>query len=444
MLLFYSKNSHFVNRTKCYKSRNVLYLHPSNTLGYELFIMNTIKTDILILGAGIGGYETFRTLAAELKRKNIQKTITIVDQNNYFTFVPLLHEVAAGAVEPSQAAVSLRELLYRTPHKFLMASILRVLPAENKVLTTAGEVHYDYCVVSMGSGTNYYGIPGAEKFAYGIRSLVQAMDLRESIVEKLEGCDDAIHISIVGGGYTGVEVAGQIKHLMNDDIPKIYPDKKVTLRIIQTDKVLVPILPSKVQQLITARLTKMNVEILTDVAVKEVTEKSVVLSDGRTLPSDITIWCAGFKTDAAKFLPENITERGRMTTTSSLTSPAFPNLYGVGDIIAGRNVGSDKLYPQLGEAAHKQGEYVGRHIGAVLQGKILKPFFFKSFGTLMPIGDDYGIVLIGNFLIHGWLAWWIRRTVYVMFMPGFLRKLKIIINWTLRIFGFSYILEVKK
>jgi len=218
----------------------------------------------------------------------------------------------------------------------------------------------------------------------------------------------------------------------------------VSLRILQVEKTLVPNMPAKVQNLITNRLRSLGVDVLTENQVKEVLPDHVVLASGAELPSTITVWCAGFKSSAQTFLPEKACDRGRLLTTSHLTSAAYENIYGVGDIIVGRNVGSDIIYPQLGEAAHKQGEYVGRHIAARISGRALSPFYFKSFGTLMPIGDGYGIVMIGNFIMHGWLAWWIRRTVYVMFMPGFLRKLKIVINWTLRLFGFSYILEVKK
>lgn len=404
---------------------------------------NELKTNILILGAGIGGYETFRTLNKELKRQGLKKIITIVDQNSYFTFTPLLHEVASGAVEAAHATIPVRELIYKTPHQFIKASVQKILPEENTVLTSVAAIHYDFCVVALGSGVNYFNIPGAQEFSYTVRTLTAALKLRQDLIQKIESCASDVSLAVVGGGYTGVEVAGQLQHLINIDFKKLYPEKNITLSILQNGPVLVPILPLDVQTAITKRLRKMGVKLLLNNGVKQVLQDAIILKDGSQLHSDMTIWCAGFSSIADSFMPAAQCERGRMGVTHHLTHAHYPNLYGVGDIICGHNVNSTELYPQLGEAAHKQGEYVAKHIIATLNGKKLKPFYFKSMGTVMPIGDGYGVVALAHLKLFGWFAWWIRRTVYVAFMPGWLRKIKIVVNWTLRLFGFSYILEVK-
>lgn len=403
-----------------------------------------MTTDILILGAGIGGFETFRTLAKLLKRNGLKKTITIVDQNNYFTFAPLLHEVAAGAVEPGHAAFPLRELVYRTPHKFIRARLEKIIPLEKKALTSAGEITYDFCVVALGSGVNFYGTQGAKTFSYTVRTLTAAMALREALIKKVEGSDNTTAITVVGGGFTGVEVAGQLAHLVKHDLKKLFPEDTITVRLIQNGPTLVPMLPAKAQMLVTKRLAKIGVELLFDAKVSEVKKTSVALGTGE-LKSDFTIWCAGNENDMSLCIDNAYCERGRMPVTHFLNHPMNASLYGVGDIIRGNNIGQDNIsYPQLGEAAHKQGEYVAKHIFATLCNKKIKPFFFKSLGTLMPIGDGYGVVIAGPFIFAGWFAWWIRRTVYLLFMPGILRKLKIMIDWTLRIFGFRYIIDVER
>jgi NADH dehydrogenase len=198
--------------------------------------MSQFKTDIVILGAGIGGYETFRSLAKLLKHRGINKKITIVDRNNYFTFTPMLHEVASGSVEPQHCTIALRELVYNTPHSFLKATIHSINVSQKTVLTSQGELHYDYCVVALGSGVNYFNTPGAEQYCYGVRTLTAATKLHEELFQRLE-CEDQpeLTLSVIGGGFTGVEVAGQFSYLINRDLKKLYPEKKLPFNSLKLE-----------------------------------------------------------------------------------------------------------------------------------------------------------------------------------------------------------------
>ena len=402
------------------------------------------SADVVILGAGIGGYEAFRTLDTLFRRHGLTKKIIIIDRNNYFTFAPLLHEVASGSVEPTHAALPLRELVYGTAHTFLKTDVLSIDPSNKTVHTSAGEVRYEFCITALGSATNYYGIPGAEQFSYHVRNLEAAIRLRHDLLYRLEHGESKTDIVIVGGGYTGVEVAAQMQQFVMTDIAKLYPEKKLSVTIIQTAPALVPVLPVKAQKIITDRLQRMGVRILLDSKVKEVAKNRVVLSDETSLPSDMTVWCAGFANIADKLLPKEFSLPDcRLPTTNFLNHPMAPTLYAVGDIGHICNPGSDTPVPQLGEAAHAEGRYVAHHIVATLRGKTPGSFVFKSKGQLMPIGDWFGIGIFGTHVVSGRLMWWVRRTVYVTFFPGTLRKLKIILDWTLRIFGFSYIILVE-
>lgn len=188
--------------------------------------MNQIKTDVVIVGAGIGGYETFRTLTKFLKRSHIKKQILIIDQNNYFTFTPMLHEVASGSIEPQHATLPLRELVYKTPHQFLKARVEKIDPERKIIFTSQGQITYEFCVVGLGSGVNYFNTKGAEEFCYGVRTLSKAIKLHEDIFQALENSSqEEIIFTIIGGGFTGVEVAGQFMHLVNHDLKKLYPTK---------------------------------------------------------------------------------------------------------------------------------------------------------------------------------------------------------------------------
>lgn len=404
----------------------------------------TIKTDILILGAGIGGYATFKNLAKELKKNNLRKTITLIDSNNFFTFVPLLHEVASGSIEPGHATIPLQELVYGTPYQYIKATVEKIFPEKNLVQTSVGNISYDYCVTAVGSGVNYYGIKGAAEFSYSVRTLRSAMDLRSSIIKKLESCDQELNINVVGGGFTGIEVAGQISSLATHDLKKLYPHTKITVSIIQAIDKLAPQLPVKAQEKIIARLKKMNVKILLGAKVTEVKACEIVL-EKETINSDFTIWCAGVENLAGYMMDASFCERDRLPVNNFLQHKMYNNLYAVGDIVCGTNKDEKDTYPQIGEAAESQGLYVGKHIAQTLLKKEVEPFYFKSKGTLMPIGDNYGIIVFPNGLVlSGFVAWWIRRTVYILFVPGFLRKLKIIIDWTLNLFGFRFTVDISQ
>jgi len=402
------------------------------------------KTDILILGAGIGGYETFRTLAKLLKRHRLKKIITIIDRNNYFTFTPMLHEAAAGAVEPQHCAIPLRELTEKTPHRFIKAEIKGIDPSKKQVQTSAGTIGYDTCVVALGSAINFFNIPGAEQYAHNVRTLRSALRLHDAFIALLETSPAAnLNLIIVGGGFTGVEVAGQLADFIKKDIALLYPDITVKIHLIESGSILAKSMPHKVHKKIAARLKAMSVTVHLRSRVQAVKKEAIQLENGKEIKSDLTIWTSGFKNFAQCYLPQQYCEAGRIPVTSYLCHEKDNSLFAIGDIMLRREPGSEIPYPQLAEAAHKEGMYIAKAIVRRAKSQKIKPFVFRPTGTLMPIGNWYGVLTIGKFCLFGPLAWWIRRTVYLLFIPGILRKLKIVTDWTLHCFGFHHTLLVE-
>ncbi len=401
-----------------------------------------LKTDIVILGAGIGGYETFRTLARLFKKTGSTKKITIVDRNNYFTFTPMLHEVAAGSIEPAHCTLSLRALVQDTPHHFLRATVTHIDPAAKTVTTDQGVIHYEYAVAALGSGVNFFNTPGASEHCFQTRTLERAMRLRHELIQRLESGQEHIVISVVGGGYTGIETASQLLYLINRDLKKLYPRQQLTVRVIEAGPAILNNLPQSVQQKVLERLTKQGLSFLLEKKVLSVSASAIELSPGTSIPSDITIWCAGVQNNAGSFFDETYVQKGRLPTDAFLRHPLSDSLYAVGDMAEFFNPGSAKPSPQLGETAHAEGRYVARHIAATVQNQNIKPFFFRSRGMLIPIGDWYGVMAVGNLYFFGRIAWVIRRTVYILFMPGIIRKLNILVDWTLHSFGFRYIIDL--
>lgn len=406
------------------------------------------RTDILILGAGIGGYDCFRTLARLLKRKGLNKQITIVDKNNYFTFIPMLHESAAGSIEPNHCAVPLRELVVKTPHRFLRALVFSIDPKKRIAATSEGSISYDYCVVALGSTVQYFGIPGAEEYTYYVRHLVGAMRLHHDIVNLIEDPDTRdLRMTVVGGGYTGVEVAGQFSDLLNKDIRTLYPHIHTRVSLIESNDLVLQFAREHIRRRVTKKIQDMGVKTYLKSRVKRVEKDAVILEDGRRIPSDMVIWATGFKNIADSFLPASCTAEGRIPTTPFLSSLSNDTLYAIGDIMCGKDPTTDLPYPQLAEAAHQEGQYVARHIARRIQGKTSRPFVFRSKGSLMPVGDWWGVLVVKilgkELTLFGPIAWWIRRTVYLLFMPGLIRKLKIVIDWTLHGFGFRFLLDTQ-
>lgn len=402
----------------------------------------TLQADILILGAGIGGYEAYYTLAKQLKRAGIKKNITVVDHHNYFTFTPMLHEVATGSVEPSHCAIPVRGLI-SPDHTFLRADVQTIDPEKKEVKTDAGIIKYEYCVVALGSKINFFNTSGAEKFAHHVRTLPAAVHLQQAIVTALENAEPEINITVVGGAFTGVEIAGQFSHFIKTDIKKLYPYKKVMLTLIQAGPEIVPTMPEKIRRYIAARLTAENVTILYNSRVTEVKEKMLVFDNGKTVPSDITTWTAGFENVGATFMSEAFCERGRIPVGERLHHTKFDTLYAVGDIMCGMDQKTKTPFPQLGEAAYKEGKYVGYDIVQRIKNKKrARIFSFKSKATIIPLGNWQGVAMFGPITFYGAFAWWLRRTAYLMAVPGMVRKIKIVFDWTLHSFSHRYIIDL--
>lgn len=394
--------------------------------------MKSKKTNILILGGGIGGFETYRSLAARLAGSSINKKITLIDKNGYFTFIPLLHEVATGTIGANHTTISLPELLKNTPHEFIQASVQSIDPEKKKVTTGKEIIAYDYCVVALGSTVNYFGIQGAEENALPVRTYTDALTLQKKIYDILTvSLTEPITINIIGGGFTGIEIAGQVHDSIKKFVKANKTGRPIQLNVIEGMKTILGPLPPKVQSTISAVLTKWRVKIYTGKLVARVNPDSIILEDGTIIHNSLAIWSGGVKNVAEPLLPGGYTEKGRIITTQYLTHPQSDSLYAVGDIALAKNSQGQPI-PQLGEVAHKEGEYVAKHIVASIKGKTISPFTFSSKGMLIPLGSRFGAAVIGRFVFFGTLAWYLRRVVYLLFVPGWKNKWHIALDWTLR------------
>lgn len=399
------------------------------------------STDILILGAGIGGYEVFRSLHKHLRRAGLTQKITIVDRNPFFTFVPMMHEVVSGSIEPSHATLPLRDIVAGTPHEFVLAEVTHVDPGARIVKTDSGTIHYTYLVVALGSATHFFNVPGAEEYSCEVRTFRKALSLRSHLLSILEAAKDEARVTIVGGGYSGAEVAGQLAEFNSSYVSKYFPGKKLSITIVESAPTILAQMSPRIQSRVLEKLRAMGISILTGKRVTEVCKDAVVLDQDEKIHSDCTIWTAGVRNIAENFFDKNRTIKGRLPVNEYLQHPDFKDVFAIGDIALFIDKGSDTPAPQLGETAHKEGLYLARAIVRRLQNKPVKPFSFESRGTLMPIGDWWGVAALPHITFFGRLAWFIRRTVYLMYMPGIAQKVRIALDWTLHLFGREYIID---
>lgn len=398
-----------------------------------------MRTDILILGGGIGGYETYRQLAKGLRRTGLPLQITLVDANTYYTFTPMLHEAATGAVEPMHCAISLHELISE-PHRFIQAKVQKIDPNKKTAQTTAGTIEYSWCVVALGSAVNYFNVPGAAEHTYNVRTLEAAKELHADLITQLENDTKELAITVVGGGWTGVEVAGQYGQLLNKDIKRYYSHKKITITLLESSPAVLARLPASVSAEVTERLVKEGIVVQTNEQVKAVSATTVTLSSGQNLVSDITVWTTGFENVAACYLPDNMCEKGRLRVNEHLEHGDCDQIYAVGDNAYAVNPITQEPYAQLGETAVAQAKFVARDIINRLTKKPRQTFSFQTKGNLIPLGDWDGVAIIAGFTFYGPIAWIARRAVYIVVVPTWKARLKILIDWALHSFGRRYIL----
>ena len=394
-----------------------------------------LSADVVILGAGMGGFYAFTSLAKALRQRGMRKKVILVDSQDTFVFIPLLHEVTADEVSAETIGVPLAELARRAGQQFVRARVEHIDTASRTVRTSAGTIAYNYCVVALGSGVNYLNIPGAREQSLGLRTLPMALAIRQRIGSFIkEG--RAANIVIVGGGYTGVELAGELatiaRHFRRAGLRG--KTSQLSLHLVEFNERVLPTLPEAAQRKAMRRLQALGVMLHMRASAKAVFPDRVELADSTQLASDLTIWCVGVKSSAEQFLDPDLQTKGRIAVTSYLAATNNDHVYAIGDMALGTNPDDGQPYPQLGSVAYDQGEYVGRRLAALLAGeKPAMAFHFTLPGVLVPIGKGYGLGIFGTTILEGFLPWMLRKLVFLYYLPGWRRKMLLVSRWLLHL-----------
>jgi NADH dehydrogenase len=407
-------------------------------------------TRIVILGGGFGG--AYAAQALEKKLRHLDAEIVLLDRNNYFVFYPLLIEAGTGSLEPRHAVVPIREFLRRTT--FHMAEVRSIDVANQHVEYCAvGEMdvtrlRYDHLVIALGSVTKLPPesiVPGAREHCSQIKSLTDAVALRDRAIVLLEMADasddesrrrELLRIVIVGGSFTGVELAGEYEAFIRGAARRYRNVKPadISVTLVEMEHRVLGALGDELADFAARHLRKRGLDLRLGVTVSSVASDNVVLSDGTTIPTRTVIWCAGISPNplvTALGLP--LDKRGYILCERDLRVHGCDNIWSIGDIAVNPN---DDGTPQPATAQHavRQGAHVARNIAAVLAGRPTQPCSITTQGMLAAIGCRTAVGKVFGVRIAGFPAWWMWRTVYLLKMPRLGRKVRVALDWTVDLF----------
>jgi NADH dehydrogenase len=407
--------------------------------------MENQKQKIVIVGGGFGGIE----LAKKLKNKNVE--VVILDKHNYHTFQPLLYQVATGGLEADSIAFPIRKIFKGQKNlTFRVTEVEKVIPKENKLITTIGEISYDHLVIATGSTSNFFGDKVIEQNAMPMKSIPEALNLRSLILQNLEASlittdpiieAELLNFIIVGGGPTGVETAGAIaelkKHVLKNDYPEL-DIQKVNIYLIEGSPELLGPMSKQSQQKSQQFLEELGVTIYTEARVQSYDGKLLSLADGRKIPSSTVIWSAGVKGVILDGLESECVVRGNKLKVNKINQvECYTNIYAIGDVAAMITEETPLGHPGVAPAAIQQGKLLAENILNLINGNPTKDFKYFDKGSMATVGRNRAVVDINKIHFQGIFAWFTWMFVHLMTLVGFRNKLVVFVNWVWSYFSYD-------
>ncbi|MGH9228933.1 MAG: NAD(P)/FAD-dependent oxidoreductase [Acidimicrobiales bacterium] len=407
-----------------------------------------VRPHVVIVGAGFGGLAVARGL------DRLPVEVTLIDRNNFTTFQPLLYQVATAGLNAADVAHPVRGLFHRQRNlRMLVGEVTGVDWERREVLVADHQpVPFDHLVLAMGAVATWFGVPGAPEYALPLYTLEDAVEVRNHVVSRFEAADadpslvdqGELNFVVVGGGPTGVEMAGALAELFAVVFKRDYPSLGVgraRVVLVETrDRLLQPFHASSQRAALDA-LRARQVEVRLEETVDEVTPDRVRFSSGEVLPARTVIWAAGVRAHpAARAMGLATTNSGRVEVAADLSVPGpsghgsgkhvHRGVWAVGDVAAPLAKRGSGVLPQLAPVAMQSGAHVARQIGRLAEGKPTQPFRFRDKGTMATIGRRAAIAeLPGRIRLHGTLAWLAWLGLHILYLAGVRNRASVLLNW---------------
>ncbi len=397
---------------------------------------------VIIIGGGFGGLEAAKILG------NKPVCVTVIDRTNYHLFQPLLYQVATAALSPADIAGPIRGIISKYENMDVMlAEVKSVDVAAKKVITTDQEVPYDYLILATGSRHSYFGNDQWEKLAPGLKSLEDAVEIRRRLLLAFEYADKltddaarraAMTFAVIGGGPTGVEMAGAIAEIsrftLAKDFRHINPsDARVIL--IEGDERVLSGFPPDLSASALKQLQDLGVEVITGVHAKNLTETGLEVN-GEIIPCRVKIWAAGNTASAVgRTLGAPVDRAGRVMVNSDLTIPDHPEVQVIGDLAHFEEKG--KLLPGVSPVAMQQGRHAARNVLAMVEGRKPQRFHYWDKGSMATIGRNKAVADLNFVHFSGFPAWLTWLFVHIIFLVGFRNRLAVLFQWAWAYFTFN-------
>ncbi|MBP9044373.1 MAG: NAD(P)/FAD-dependent oxidoreductase [Spirochaetes bacterium] len=393
------------------------------------------KQHVVIIGAGFAGL--FATKA--LFGKNLR--VTLIDKNNYHTFNPLLYQVGAALIEADQIAYPVRSFIRKKNNiDFLMADVLDIKFKKNTVITSRGNVHYDYLILSAGSVSAFFGVKGADKYTLTLKNLDDALILRNHVLlnfEKASWCDNdeerkrCLNFVIIGGGPTGVEFAGALAEFVQGPLRKDFPGidyRDVQITLVDAAKQLLGMYSQESAQYVKEKLESMNVKVFLNTSVSQVKKGEIILSNGQVIKTNTVLWSAGVRGSSLKTDIKFKTSRDmRIEVDNTLRPAGLDNVFICGDMAF--LLQDDKPLPMIAPVATQEGIHSAKNILRMIDGKDPIPFRYKDKGAMVTIGRNSAVTRVGNMEWTGFIAWVLWLFIHVLYLIGFRNKILVMMSW---------------
>jgi len=394
------------------------------------------RPTVVILGGGFGGLEAARSLAQS------PVNVILVDKKNHHCFQPLLYQVATASLSPADVAWPIRSIIAGQENAaVIMGKAIGIDMTSRTVSTSSGQcIPFDYLILATGVTSSHFGHPEWAKYAPGLKTIQDATLIRGRILSSFERAerssedvekDKALTFVVVGGGPTGVELAGSIADIAHNalarDFRNINPASAKVI-IVEAGARLLASFPKGLSAYARRALSCMGVEVLTNAAVTGCDENGVILSNGRRIASECIIWAAGVQASpAASWIGVKGDRAGRITVDEHLRVPGFHNVFAIGDIACSNSNG--RPVPGLAPAAKQMGHYVACYIVQDLAGGLAKPFKYRHQGDLATIGRKSAVVSLGRLRIKGLLGWLFWSAAHIYFLIGARNRAVVALNW---------------